>query len=313
MPKVYKKSRGWIFVINNYTSEDVSCVQIFAEKCVYLVYGLEIGDSGTPHIQGYLYFKSGSAFSRVKKQFPTAHIEAARGDALTNRAYCIKDGSWFEYGVIPAQGARTDIESFVLKVQYADEKIGELDLLLDHSTMVCRYPQFVDRVQRYFHPPTSLPVKNNFWYYGPTDTGKTVRAKELGTYFVKAPNKWFCGYTSEDVLIVEDVGPEHASFLKYALKMWADHSPFTAQTKGSSIYIRPKIIVVTSNYSIDQMGWDAVTTEAMKSRFGTVKNFLDFYVYPKDCEEPSITSSLLVQTSDPKFGESCLPECPSKK
>lgn len=295
MPKVPKgKSRGWIFVINNYTPEEIKSVELFAPKCVFLIYGLETGSSGTPHIQGYLYFKSGSPFTRVKKQFPTAHIEAAGGTPLENATYCRKEGSYFEFGVLPAKGARNDIHAFVLKVQSAESKIGEMDLLLDHSSLVCRYPLFVDRVQRAFHPPEALNKLDNYWYYGPPGTGKTVGAKLLGSHFVKAPNKWFDGYTDQDVLIVEDIAPENARFLGWFLKMWADYSPFTAQVKGSSMFIRPKIVVVTSNYSIDEMGWDKVTTQAIRRRFEHEKKFE--VIRRIRGEEPSITSSPKVQT-----------------
>ena len=83
------------------------------------------------------------------------------------------------------------------------------------------------------------------------------------------PNKWFCGYIQQDNVIVEDIGPEQGKFLQHFLKIWADHSPFTAQTKGSSMLIRPRRIIVTSNYSIEDMGYDHVTEKAILRRFST--------------------------------------------
>lgn len=281
MPKVMKRSRSWIFVINNYSSEDIAKVESFAAKCVYLVYGLEVGASGTPHIQGYLYFKSASWFSRVKKAFPTAHLEPAKGSPEQNRVYCSKDGNFQSFGELPVMGARNDIESFVQTVRESKDKLDEDTLLLHHSSLVARYPLFVDRVQRHFHKPEPLKEIENLWYHGPPGTGKTVTAKQLGTFFIKGPNKWFDGYTDQDILIVEDIEPQHAKFISWFLKIWADYEPFTAQVKGSSLFIRPKRIVVTSNYSIGEMGWDGPTVDAIRRRF-TSKYFGEKFCYPKD-------------------------------
>ena len=42
------------------------------------------------------------------------------------------------------------------------------------------------------------------------------------------------------VVLISDVEREHASFLRYFLKIWADCYPFIAEVKGSSFKIRPK-------------------------------------------------------------------------
>lgn len=48
------------------------------------------------------------------------------------------------------------------------------------------------------------------------------------------------------------MGPEHA-WIGYYLKIWADFNSFPAETKGSCAHIRPKRILVTSNYTIEEI------------------------------------------------------------
>lgn len=54
----------------------------------------EIGEQGTPHTHLYVNFTSRVRFSTIKKHFPTAHIEAARGTAKNNVDYIQKKGRW---------------------------------------------------------------------------------------------------------------------------------------------------------------------------------------------------------------------------
>lgn len=93
----------------------------------------------------------------------------------------------------------------------------------------------------------------NEWHYGPTGTGKssTVR-KENPIFYHKIPNKWWDGYKDQEVVIIDDFGEEH-SCLGYHLKIWADHYPFTAEVKGTTISLRPSKIIVTSNYHPSQI------------------------------------------------------------
>lgn len=89
----------------------------------------------------------------------------------------------------------------------------------------------------------------NEWIYGPTGTGKTrgVRDKWKDSLFTKNPNKWWDGYQNQETVLIDDFQREHEK-LGYHLKIWADHYPFTGEVKGSSMSIRPKRVIVTSNY-----------------------------------------------------------------
>jgi len=72
----------------------------------------------------------------------------------------------------------------------------------------------------------------------------------LGATYNKPLNVWWDGYQPGESVILDDVGLEH-SWLGYHLKVWADRYSFEASVKGSSMAVRPPMVVVTSNYKIE--------------------------------------------------------------
>lgn len=87
------KKRAWVFTWNNYTEEDVLYLTTGLSKDRYL-FGEEVGNSGTPHLQGVVYFKSPRSFKSVRKFFKNNHIEPCKNwKASLN--YCSKDGETY--------------------------------------------------------------------------------------------------------------------------------------------------------------------------------------------------------------------------
>ena len=83
------------------------------QKITHYIYGYEVGEQGTPHIQGYVKFKNQVRFSTMKNKLPRAHIEKARGDPDSNYRYCSKDGD-FQANFTPKL-TREDIKNMVAK------------------------------------------------------------------------------------------------------------------------------------------------------------------------------------------------------
>jgi len=54
------------------------------------------------------------------------------------------------------------------------------------------------------------------------------------------------------------------------MKKWADKYPVTVSIKQSSACIRPKRIIVTSNYTIQECYPDSHDLEAIKRRFNQI-------------------------------------------
>lgn len=57
----------------------------------------------------------------------------------------------------------------------------------------------------------------------------------------------------------------------YHLKIWGDRYAFIAETKGSSRYIRPQRIIVTSNYHPKDIWTDDTTLGPILRRFKCVR------------------------------------------
>lgn len=98
--------------------------------------------------------------------------------------------------------------------------------------------------------------------------------------YVKSINKWWDGYHGQDVVLLDDWDPSHEQFLRQHLKTWADRYPFRAETKGSSMMIRPKKIIVTSNFSINECFSNPEDAAAIRRRF-KVTRFDDLGTHPR--------------------------------
>jgi hypothetical protein len=143
-PKRDLYTKNWCFTLNNYTIEDEKRIQQ-QKDCpgVYCVYGREVGDSGTKHLQGFISFPTRKRMSYLVKHIGQAHYSMAR--MISNSIqYCKKDGDFVEFGEPPPdkhQGQRNDIERFKEAV-----KNGLTDLKQireEHSKFYARHEKFV--------------------------------------------------------------------------------------------------------------------------------------------------------------------------
>lgn len=273
------RSRGWCFTVNNYSESDVELIRVLAQDCVYLVFGREVGEQGTPHLQGYVYFDAVKSAKRVKAILPVgAHHERAKGSAIQNFRYCSKDGDFEEFGQRPmSQSEKGEAEKERWKLARECAVSGRLDGIPDD--IYVRYYRALKEIGKdNMGRPVELDGVCGKWLYGDAGTGKSRYAAEhFPGHYMKMPNKWWDGYQGEENVVMDDMDPDHA-VLRHHLKRWADRYPFIGETKGGAIAIRPKLFVVTSQYSIDEMfrnkdgSPDVQTIAAIKRRF-EVKHF----------------------------------------
>lgn len=245
------RSRGYSFTVNNYTDEDLSIFEDinFKKQVKYYVYGKEIGEKGTPHLQGYVFFQNAKTLTAVKKYLKRAHLEISKGSPQENIAYCTKEKEYVEYGEQPRSGTRNDLKKLKDLVLKEDKQI--YDIVSEH---VENYQQlkFVEGLLKYKKSPQDNE-KKVFWYYGSTGTGKTKEAiefaKTIGEEYYISMNtlRWWDGYTGQKVVILDDFRKDFCTF--HELLRILDRYPYRVQYKGGSIWLQAKYIFITSCYS----------------------------------------------------------------
>lgn len=270
MTNQIQRRRDFCFTINNPELADLeNLTKIWdSAKLQYLLYGREVGENGTPHLQGYLYYKQPASFNIVKTALGRAHIEPCRGTADDNITYCKKDGDFVERGKAPiSQKRKGDLGREYWENQLSLAKKGKIEEC-DPKLQITHWNSLNRIAARYAPMPEDNEDITNDWYWGPTGTGKSFKARsENPGFYLKMCNKWWDGYNNEDTAIIEDFDKTH-HMLGHHLKIWGDRYAFPAEIKGSKTNIRPKKVIVTSNFHPQDI-WtnDPPTLEPIIRRF----------------------------------------------
>jgi len=248
------RSRSWTITHNNYTEDDVTRLEIFMEsKALYGIYGKEIGELGTPHLQAYIRMKDAKTFKSITKIFPKCHIEVAKGNDADNFIYCSKEG-YKEYGSMSQQGKRTDLDG--IKNQIMDGK--KVDELVLESPMV--YHQY-GRTLTKIEDLRMRKVFRNFmtegeWVYGETGCGKSEYAfKDFNpdTHYVwKYDNGWNDGYCQQDIVIIDEF---RGQLPMNELLMMIDKHPnyYVKRRNREPLPFTSKKVIITSSMPPDEV------------------------------------------------------------
>lgn len=142
-----KTVRNVVFTANNYTAGSRDRVKAL-DSVNYGIVGAEVGDSGTPHLQGYLQLKKPMRLKAITDALTAAcgnsvYCQPAKGGYAANKEYCSKGSDYIEWGEPKRAGTRTDIKEFL---KDAEEK-SELDLARDHPEAYAKYFKAAERVR----------------------------------------------------------------------------------------------------------------------------------------------------------------------
>lgn len=249
-----QRSRGYCFTINNYTEEEYDNLKLI--DSVYLIVGKEKGEEGTPHLQGYIYFRNAKTFNRAKELIgQRAHIEVAKGTPEQNKQYCAKQGDYIEMGELPQKGKRTDLQKAVELISQGAcmRKLAEempKEVVLHHKGL-----QHLINIKYESKQGDRDVPRETYWLWGDTGAGKTkfIKDKEkemlqtLGwrTYYWPVSKGFFTNYDHQEIAVFDDFDGDTMDF-RTLLKITDPWCNPAINTKGDSTIFVANLVYFTS-------------------------------------------------------------------
>lgn len=195
------RARHWCFTLNNYEAADVERLTGLEHEVDYLIFGREVAGTGTPHLQGFVSFKTRVRRATAVERIGQAHLSVTRNlDQAIE--YCKKDGDFTEIGNRPrgnggGQGRRSDLDDFKAAVAGGELRISVLRA--QFSDVVARYPRFVhdfiqDNIPKKLvdpHPLREWQQQLNHDLLLAADRRKVIFIVD---YTGNTGKSWFCHY-----------------------------------------------------------------------------------------------------------------------
>ncbi len=260
-----RRSRGFAITFWHYTP--LILLEINAIACLWLIYQTELSPTtNQEHLQGAIWFLSPMTLAACKALFPmdsngshSVHLTHADGLASQSKIYCTKLESrltenyiLFEKGLMPSQGARTDLVTIYAYVKL-HPTLTELEMMEMWPAKMAQYGRPILRYQYLLIKPNGVhPVVRVF--HGPTGTGKSWRAlQEMtaadGTCLIMPAIShggkfWAPDYVAQPNVLFEDYrgGVDFTLFLRIL-----DMYQLTVEIKGGHAKWNPLRIWITSN------------------------------------------------------------------
>lgn len=260
---------NWCFTFNNYTDEGLEDLESF-EDIKYCIYGKEVGESGTPHLQGYfeLYAKKSikglKDALRAHSDLLKFHFEPRRGNQKQAIAYCKKGEQshkeWQKEGKAGANyGLNADVTEWGIKsrpgtrndLDAARQCANDMGMREVVSRFGIQGIQVAAKYLTYCEPERNLDKNPLVIYiYGEPGFGKSQLSREivkdLDTYWWRPAlfEKWWDGYDQHSCVVLDDIRLSHVSeALMLAL---LDKYECAVQVKGSTRQMLADTFIITT-------------------------------------------------------------------
>lgn len=254
---------GWMFVLNNYTDEDIAALEDFLmESCKYGCWQEEVGELGTPHIQMYFELKKKRKYTPLMKDFDQIFsqkpwIQKRKDNRAACIKYCTKEASRKEgtefhtHGENKGERHRRDID---IVVQLCQEQAPLEEFMEKVPGTFLRYHKGIEKMQA--HHSLGRDFKSQtFIFYGQSGAGKTQLAMQFPNIY-KVPvtsgnTTWFDRYDpNKHTTVIFD---DYYGGIKWTeLMQILDRYQHQVHTKGGFVNFKPQFIIFTSNVPPEQ-------------------------------------------------------------
>lgn len=257
-----RKHRGWVFTINNWTDDERDALRDI--DCYWLIASREVGESGTPHLQGAVEFNNPRTLRGIKQAYDClrrAHLEPRKGTPYEAYIYCRKEEDDEPIEIHPesfpkeddVQGKRTDLAT--IKRMVADPEV-KLEEIWEAATSYQSYQMAVKGIALKRKPP-SRPGCKVHWFWGPPGSGKSYTARQQAgpdAYYYKqfkASVESFEGYQGQTKVVFDDLRSSWMPFNR--LLDLTGEDEVTVGNKGGSFPWFATEIWITSIYNPAQL------------------------------------------------------------
>jgi len=253
------KLRHTCWTINNWTAEELERVRSYHSTVKSVTYGCwsqEVGETGTPHLQGYTAWRNTMSLEAFKRKIsPRLHYEKyMAGTAQENHNYCAglvpKKGNklnptFEETGELPQQGERTDWKRAVQQIR---EHLPVVDVIADQPHLTPNI-RALERLATLTHQPPKNRDVRVLYITGASGCGKTraIHQAYPDAYW-KPEGQWWDGYDNQEVVVLDD----YYSDIPYAqLLRVLDRYTLRLPVKGGFVPAAYTTVLITSNADLN--------------------------------------------------------------
>jgi uncharacterized protein (DUF433 family) len=248
-----KRIRRWTLTLNNPTDQEWDAVKtIPTGNVTRAIFANEVGEEGTPHIQGFIHFKNAKSLTAVKRFLGSVrwHLEPTRGTDFENWTYCTKqDENAVMFGDEPIEG--DDMSVWARIVQHIDDGMTTNEIIRRYPetamrciTAIEKYRLDVDRQNAGWRDVETIYIS------GSTGIGKTRYVMDKYGYHnvYRATDKKhpFDMYAGQDVLVFEEF---RSSYKIEDMLNWLDGYPIELPARYANKMAKFTKVYILSNWS----------------------------------------------------------------